>query len=208
MPTATGQDVVDQARILLQDVTSGGVRWPDAEMLYWVNAGQEEIARLKPAASAQTTVVAMVEGTRQSLPAGGFALIDVVRNMGTGGSTPGRAIRRIEKDIMDQQNPSWHTVTGVAEMRHFMYDPQNPLEFLCYPPQPSSGQGQVEMIWADTPTALGTLSATLTLEDIYTNALVNYVMFRALSKDSTYTKEGVDPQSYYTQMVSAIGATI
>ena len=48
MGTITAQSIVDRARHILQDTTSGGTRWLDPELLKWLNDAQREIVLLKP----------------------------------------------------------------------------------------------------------------------------------------------------------------
>ena len=57
------------------------------------DAAQREIVTFKPAANAVIGSVLLTPGsTRHALPAGTVALIDVPRNLGAAGTTPGRAI--------------------------------------------------------------------------------------------------------------------
>lgn len=205
MATTTGQDIVDQARILLQDVTVGGIRWTDPEMLIWVNAGQRSIAQYKPDASIKNESVVLVEGTKQSIPEGGNYLVRITRNMGVDGLVPGSATRVVDMEILDTQNPDWHTDTASSTVKHYVYDERDPTVFYVTPPQPSSAFGYVEMVYSATPNDLTQLSDTLDVLDIYSNPLVDFVMYRALSKDATYTKKGVDAETYNRAFLSALG---
>jgi len=205
MPTTTGQEIVDQARILLQDVTVGGVRWLDSEMLIWVNAGQREVAVYKPDASTINASVILVPGSKQTIPADATRLSRIIRNMGTDGTTPGRAIRIVEQEILDAQNPDWHTDTASASVKHYIYDKSDPKTFYVTPPQPATGLGYVEMSYPAVPADLTALSDTISIDDIYSNALTSYLMFRSLSKDATYTKKGVDADTYYSAFLTSMG---
>tara|TARA_Y100000310_G_scaffold345238_1_gene463009 strand:+ start:8183 stop:8887 length:705 start_codon:yes stop_codon:yes gene_type:complete len=205
MATITAQEVVDQARYLLQDLTTGGVRWLDAEMLIWMNAAQREVALYKPNSSVTNSAVVLVAGTKQSIPAAGVHLIKVTRNMGAGGSTPGNAVRIVDQEVLDAQAPTWHTDTANGVVKHYVFDKRDPTVFYVYPPQPSTPQ-YIEIVYACVPTALDDLDDTLEVPDIFANALMCYVMFRALSKDATYTKNGVDANVYYQQFLGAVGA--
>lgn len=182
MATITGTNIIDRAAIILQDTTH--VRWPDTdELLLWLNDAQREVVLRKPEAYAQNEVVALLAGTKQSIPTAGIALLDIIRNMGTGGATPGRAITRIDREILDEQRPDWHTETASAVTKHFMFDPRDPRHFYVYPAQAAS-PGQVEMVYSSAPTDLSALGDTITLDDIYAGVLLDYVLFRAYSKDA------------------------
>jgi len=205
MATITGTNIVTRASIILQDTT--GVRWPQTdELLLWLNDGQREIVLRKPQAYAQNAVVALVQGTKQSIPDAGIQLLDVIRNMGTGGATPGRAITRIDRQILDEQRPNWHAETASAETKHYMFDPRDPKHFYVYPPQHAT-PGQVEEVYASSPTDLSALASTITLDDIYSGVLLDYLLYRAYSKDADLTPSA--PQravAHYNSFLASLDA--
>ncbi len=183
MGTILASEVINKVQIVLQDTT--GVRWPDStELLGWLNDGQREVLIYKPNAYVKNESVTLVAGTKQSLPASGIQLIDVPRNMGANGSTPGRAIRIVTREILDAQNPDWHTMPAAAVTKHYTYSPFDPKHFYNYPP--ATGSTQVEVIYSAAPEDVGSLSTAITLDDIYQNVLVDYVLYRAYSKDTDY----------------------
>jgi hypothetical protein len=181
MPTIVGSSILDRASIILQDTTN--IRWPSDELLGWLNDGQREIVLRKPDAyTKSSSVVLTASETKQSIPSDGIQLIDIVRNMGTGAS-PGRAITRTERYILDGQRPNWNTETGSATVKHYMFDERNPKTFYVYPPQ-AVAPGYIELVYSAAPADLATSASTLTLDDIYASALLDYVLYRAYSKDA------------------------
>ena len=150
----------------------------------WLNDGQREVLVFKPNANVVNTSIQLASGTKQSLPADGIQLIDVPRNMGSDGATPGKAIRIAMREILDAQSPDWHTETPSATTKHYMYTPLDPKHFYVYPP--SNGAGQVELIYAAVPAKVATIANMISLDDIYSNVLVDYILYRAYSKDSDY----------------------
>lgn len=153
MATITGQEILSRAGVILQDTTS--VKWPIAELLDWLHDAQREIVLRKPDAySKNTSIQLTVSQTKQSIPSDGVMLLDVVRNLGTDGSTPGRAITRTERPILDQQRPDWHTDTPSATVKHYMFNEKDPKTFYVYPPQPGSSPGHVEIIYSAAPDPL------------------------------------------------------
>lgn len=205
MATITGTNIIDRAAIVLQDTT--GVRWPQTdELLLWLNDGQREIVLRKPEAYAQNAVVSLAQGTKQSIPAAGIQLLDVIRNMGTGGATPGRAITRIDREILDEQRPDWHSETVSATTKHYMFDTRDPKHFYVYPPQHAT-PGQVEMIYASSPDDLSALADTITLDDVYAGVLLDYILYRAYSKDADLSPSA--PQravAHYNSFLASLGA--
>lgn len=183
MGTVTGGSIISSAQRILQDLT--GVRWPvETELLGWLNDGQYATVIIKPNAYVLNESVKLVAGTRQSLPVGGIQLVDVICNMGTAGNTPGRAIRLTDRETLDAQVPAWHAATASPTVKHYIYNPLDPKHFYVYPPQPTTGQGYVQMAHAGTPTALASSSDTIALDDIYHGALMDYILYRAFSKDT------------------------
>lgn len=201
MGAITVASLLNRAAIILQDPTN--IRWPQVELLDWVNDGQREIALYKPNAFVKNVAVQLVAGTKQTLPADGVALIDVVRNMGTSGTAAGPAVRVVTREILDSQLANWHSSTANAVVKHYVYTPLDPKTFYVYPPQPPSGQNQVEVAYAANPTDT-TLVSTITLDDVYLTALLAYVLYRAYSKDAEYANNAQAAQGYYAQFQAVL----
>lgn len=182
----TAQQIIDRAQRVLVDETS--IRWPVSELLDWVNAGQVEIVRIAPDAYTHSEVTQLVAGTRQSAPAAAMRLIDVMRNMGSDGTTPGRAIRPVDRTVLDVQQPDWHSSTPNAQVLHYTFDMRDPKNFYVYPPQPDPA-GYVELVYAGTPPLLE-LNDPVAIDAVYENALLDYVLYRAFSKDAEYAADG------------------
>ena len=115
--TVAVDTLVGRAQVILQDTT--GIRWPTTELIYWLNDAQREIVLFKPDAGAATAVIPMAVGTKQDIPAGGNRLLRVIRNMSalTGG-TGKRAVRIVEREILDAQVPNWHDPTVSGDASH------------------------------------------------------------------------------------------
>ena len=126
--TLTGANLLARIKDILQDNTS--VRWPEAELIRFINDAQREIVNYRPESSATTSNVQLVTGTKQTLPSGGLRLIKVTRNMSdaSGGATGKRAIRLVNVDILNTQEPDWNdpSVSGDAAhgtvVKHYIFD--------------------------------------------------------------------------------------
>lgn len=194
MGTVTAKTIIDRATILLQDVTN--VRWPRAELLDWVNEAQQYIVAVKPGANAKVVNQTLALGSYQTLPADGASLIDIPRNVN------GRAVRVITREILDAQLPSWHSDTPSSVVTHYVYDPNVPTAYYVYPP--AGGSAAVQLTYAATPTAITSELTAVGLSDFYTPALVNYVVFRAYSKDTDYTSNANAAAVYYQMFKDAL----
>jgi hypothetical protein len=205
MPTILASAIVDKAEIILQDTTN--VRWAADELLGWLNDGQRDIALIKPDASVKTVAVQLVTGTKQTLGSGttgdAIMLLKVIRNMGTSGTTPGNAIRVVSGEILDAQRPAWHTETAVPTAVHFVYDPNNPKQFYVYPP--NTGTGYVEVMYSATPASVATLASAITVDDVFANALLDYVLYRAYSKDVEYTGNADRAVKHFMAFQASLG---
>lgn len=198
MATLT-QTLINRARTILQDAE--GTRWPDIELLGWINDGQREAILVKPSANARNLSVRLVQGTRQSLPADGVQLIDVVRNMGAAGTDPGKAVRIVLREVLDAQVPDWHSETPASSIKHYVYSVLDPQTFYVYPP--SNGLGYVELVYGALPADV-TIQGSISLGDIYANALLDYVLYRAYSKDSEFSADQNRAAIYQSAFISAL----
>jgi hypothetical protein len=205
------QSVIRRVIDTLQDTTS--VRWPVNELVRYLNDGQREVILNRPDAMVTTTTVTCVAGTKQALPANGAKLIDISRNMAAGSTK--RAVRMINREILDSQVPNWHNLTGNIETMHFMYDPRDPRVFFVYPP--ALVTTQLEVVYAAYPTditepadgaAYTAVTGNIVLPDIYGNLLQDYILYRAYSKDSEYAGNAQRSQNHYTAFLNALGVEV
>lgn len=199
MPTVTAQSITEAAAKTLLD--DSGVRWTPNELFGYVGAGEREICILKPEAYTKRGPVDCVPGTVQSLPTDASGLMEITRNMGADGLTPGGAIRQMDRTVMDSLDPGWHNHTP-GPAKHFIYDDRDPLRFSLYPPQPDPAE-KVEAVYPATPPAIAAMTDPINLPDVYEPALYYFVLFRALSKDSGTANPGKAGQ-YYGMMVQLV----
>ena len=209
MPIAA-QSIIRRVVETLQDTTS--IRWPVAELVRYLNDGQREIIVHRPDAMVTNASQSLAAGTKQSIPTNGTKLIDVIRNTaGTKG-----AIRMCAREILDAQSPGWHNLTGVTDIKHFMFDPRDAKTFYVYPPAAASG-ASVELVYSALPTdvtepAAGAdytaVTGNISAPDIYGNVLQDYILYRAYSKDSQYAGNDARAQARYAVFANALGIEI
>jgi len=208
--TLTGANLISRIQDILQDTTS--IRWPEAELLRYINDAQREVCNLRPESTATTANTALVVGTKQSLPAGGLRLIRVTRNMSSaaGNATGARAVRLVDVDILNTQEPNWHdpTVSGDAAhsttVKHYIFDEDNPRSFYVYPGA-SSTSTFLEIVYSAAPTDLANTSATLHVDDIFANAVIDYVLFRCYMKDAEYAGNSQRAGTHFQLFSSSLG---
>jgi|TARA_R110002072_G_scaffold11468_5_gene51817 hypothetical protein len=203
----TVQSVIDRAQTVLQDTT--GVRWPVvAELVLWINDAQREIALLKPDASSTNTTVTLATGTKQDIPSGGNRLLKVVRNMSAASNGTGkRAVRLVDREVLDAQTPDWHdpTVSGDAAhttvVKHYIYDESNPRNFYVYPGV--AGNAYLEIVYSSNPVTVAQ-NANLSIPDIFANAVMNYVLYMAYMKDAEYAGNAQRASSHFQIFTSSV----
>lgn len=180
----TAATIILRARSQLVD-TASEQRWSDTELLRYLTDAQRTIVAMDASATATLATMRLQAGTRQTLPADGNSVLDVIRNMGTLGTTPGRAIRVVSRDILDSQKPDWHSATQKTEVVNYVFDPADEKAFYVWPP--SNGLGYVQINYSVKPTELTELTDVLEVDDLYVTALTDYVMYRAHQKDSDFS---------------------
>lgn len=181
--TVAASLILDRVRKQLIDERATK-RWSDAELLAWLSDGQRTIVAMSPSLNEVTAAFQLAVGTKQTLVEPAFMLLDVKRNMGETGDTPGRAVTVVTRELMDAFDPNWHASARSSITKHFIYDPKVPKTFYVWPP--STGTGTVEASTANVPAELATTTALIEVPDLYQTALFDYVMFRAHQKDSDY----------------------
>lgn len=212
-------DIISRAQIVVQDTT--GVRWAYAELLGWLNDGQREVAIHKPSATAANVVLHLQAGTLQGIGADGLALLRIVRNLQTPVAMPRiglRAIRIVDRDVLDAQHPDWHDPSVFPYTRivkHFCFDDVDPTSFYVFPG--NDGTGAVEAVISRSPVdvpvvgdpnVLASYRQPITIPDIYANALLDYVLFRAYSKDADYAGNADRSTNHYQLFMGSLLAKV
>jgi len=171
------RSLLNRAAALLNDEEF--VRWKEAELLEWLNDGQKAVAR-GPATDAYVLRddITCVAGTVQDLPGDTVRLIDVVKAVATGS-----AILQADYALVDILAGQWRAAAA-AEAQNFFYDERNPKQVELYPPQ--IGGELIEILYNAMP-ANALVNGSIAIDDAYADALIDYMVYRALSKDTEDT---------------------
>lgn len=203
MPSTKVVDLLNNCSTLLND--AGNVRWSKAELLSYLNEGQRQVVTFRPDASVKNTLLTCAASSKQSLPADGVVLVEVVRNK------DGRAITKIDRSVLDIHDPLWHEAEidddGIV---HYVFDPTDPTRFYLYPKPTTSHQ--IEAIYSVMPDAIPASAATdpaatITISDIYANAILDYALYRAHLKDAEFGSAG-RATIYLQAFAQAVGAKV
>jgi hypothetical protein len=198
--------VLDRAEFQLND--AGFTRWTKPELLLYLSEGQREAARLQPECTAKTASVKLIRGvTRHAMPADSGTLIDITRNMGSDGNTPGYPITVMDKETADRVDPKRHLGNGKDRIKHFSYNPSNSLEFETYPKSSATVDVYIEMIYSQIAPDLTGETDDLTVIDKYNNALTEYVLSRAFGKDAQYAGQDGRASKHFGMFNANLGLT-
>ena len=152
------------------------VRWTQQSLLNYLNDGQREIVVFRPD----------------------------YKNLSPNTSS----ISIIERKILDDQIDDWYASLG-EEVEHYIYNPVDPKTFYVYP-HPAAGSNTIEIIYGSSPANI-TISnftsdtTTITLDDVYANALLDYILYRAYQKDSEYAGDLQKSGSFMQSFQNALG---
>ncbi len=198
MPIRVG-DILTRASITLND--EDFVRWTKAELYGWVNDGACEIVLRRPAARAVTTTFELIAGTFQRVSEGALLLLDITRSVKPDGSA-WRSIRRVDRQLLDDQQPDWHALKQSLMIKHFIYDEATPATFYVYPP--ASPGAKVEAIISEAPPYIAGDNDIVQLDRSYIGPLTSYVMYRCLAKDSEFANAAM-ATAHFQAFTEALG---
>lgn len=205
------RDAIARICVHLQDNAPQFSHWPQRELIDWLNDAATSICKFLPMACSRVDAVKLKTGTLQSIatilqadcipgdgspvtqPVHGVQFLSPRRNMGANGSTPGKAIRVVDRAIKDSQTPDWHTATG-AQVREVVFDAATPKHFYVSPGVPATGAVWVEISYTAAPPKIpnlgtedysesGQSAAVIPVDDEFIDDVVNYVVARANMKD-------------------------
>lgn len=194
-------DLITRASHVLNDA---GVRWIEAEMLRWLSDAQREVVLHKPEASVVSGAVQLAANlSKQAIPAAGHRLIDIIRNMGADGTTPGEAITLVQRETLDAFEPTWHTSTVAASIKNYVFDSRNPKTYYVYP-RPNAAI-YIEAVYSSAPAELANAAASIALDDIYANAILDFALHRAFLKDAGIPNYAQRATLHYSAFAAALG---
>lgn len=183
----------------------------DTELINLYNLTTRQIVKLVPRAYTRLDSMQLLAGNKQTIPAAGSILIDVLRNMGLDGVTAGRSIRPTSVEIMTKYVPSYSTDDANADSS--VWDwwpiPTYPEQFFVYPK--SDGLGYVEVEITKTPEDViydangAWAAAAILLSDLYVDAIINGILYMMYDDDTDIP--GNTPRSglYYSRFLQSLG---
>ena len=199
MATMTVDTILTRCNTLLNDKI--WARWQKQELLDYYNDAVRAIVLRRPDANAKDMTFTCVAGTKQTLPSDALRLIDVVRN------NAGKVIRLVNRSALDDNYPDWHKTATATEADAFTYDDRDPKIFYLYPGVVASTK--IDLVYSLAPVAktLAQVEADVVadLDDIYINPIIDFILYRAYSKDAEYVANSNRSQGHYQAFLQQIG---
>lgn len=195
-------DVLSRVRSILNDADASGYRWTDQEFIDAINDAQGLIAVQRPDCFPVDETLTLVAGSKQAIPAAGYKLLDVIRNV-SDSNAPGRAIRPTDRDTLDAYDPYWHSNSQRSEIKNFLYDERNPTVFWVNPP--ASAGTKIEILYSKRPTTLTSSNQDLSIADSYFEGIILFVLFRAYAKEADFGGNAQLAASYLSLFASMMG---
>ena len=237
--TLTVREALWRAGVLLQDIDPQYTRHPEREMVNWLGDAELAICKFLPLACSRVDAIKLKPGALQSIesvaaadckpgdgstpsqPILGTQLLGVLNNMGAAGTTPGRVVRVVPRQILDDQSPLWQAIEG-PEVRQFAYDPATPLYFFVTPAVPATGSVWVRVAWAAQPARYantgapgselyrydGTSATKLNLRDEFIDDIVNYIVARAYMKNAQYAGNDQKASTFASLFTGSLNAKV
>lgn len=189
--------ILDQVNSQLMD--DGFIRWPKDKLIAYFNDAQRAICLVRPDSYVIKKKLACVEGTEQDLPDDGLRLVDI-RSTAAGG-----VIRNRDREVVSELYPDWYGTTGSLTPEAFIYDEREPKTFFLFP---GAAAGlEINIVYSATPPVRveGDIAAgDADLDSVYSNAIIEYMLYMAHSKDFEYSEQA-KAQMHYTMFSSILG---
>lgn len=182
MPTV--QSIIDRVTFITKDPDH--VRWTLDELVLWINNAISMIADTHPRAASEYRNLRLVEGARQNLrsidPAVRWVrLMELVCNC-DGAAPNGPTIRQVSRPALDFSRRNWRSARLESQVKEYTMDEREPFTFDVYPPVEAGTT--VHALVSITPPPVEDEDSDFPLADGYDIPTVDYVLFRAFSKDA------------------------
>lgn len=205
MAEVTVRHLVNMCVDLLND--DGNDYWQEADLVDFYNRASSAVVNLKPEANAVVKTWKLSSGITQSIPSRGNVILDITRNMGVDGLTPGAGVTKTIKELLSAYAPSWPSETEEDEVRNWAQI--TPKRFVVYPP--NDGTGYIEGVISETPEQVlydedGDWETELvSVGDQYVTSVFYYMMHLANCKDSDFPGDESRARHYYSLALNELG---
>lgn len=195
--TMTVAEITGRVNTLLVDTL--WLRWPKGELCDYYNDAVRAIILARPDAGATQETVACRPGAQQELPPGALRILDVIR------LSDGPALLPVSRETLDSHYPDWHSMTGEPE--RYVYSELTPRWFWLFP-APAQAIN-IDAVLSRIPAAVDTAQVDdgtpVAVDEVYVNPLVDWMLYRALSKDTADVSAMARAMQHYRSFGEQMG---
>ena len=193
MANVTIRHIIDIIAEILQDesTTTTDRGWTEESLVNYYNLVSRRIVSMAPEANPITQSVKLASGSKQSIPSGGIAFLNAIRNMGVSpGSTPGQAITPTLLSLIESFDLNWSTATAAVVIWNVFPSTVDKTVYYTYPP--SDGTGFILIEFSKAPAAIVWVedgdweNALIEVKEQYVNPLISGIFAMAYEKDTDF----------------------
>lgn len=187
----------------------------------FMNEAQSIIAERAPRSAATYRVLTLAAGARQDLrvidsATSWIRLHEIVCNASGAGAPTGKTMRRIDRAAMDNAFASWRGAPNASEADEYSLDERDAFTFDVFPPVTAGAKVYALASVRPEPvcvlntggTALADPAEVITLADGYDIPVVDWVLFRLFSRDSSDAGYAGRAQGHFQAAQAALGVTL
>lgn len=205
MANSTLKEVIDRCKITLQEITSEGTRWANQELVDWAGEFYQVASSVNPAEFSEVIEFTCISGTRQNAPDDVVQILEITRNL-DGTKMP---IVATTKNVLDSTRRGWHGEIESSSQEVFVLDERYPRTFYVWPPATAGSKLEAVAVVTPTKHALAdytTGTAKVKCSDRLVPPMVDYILFRAYSKDADFAGNQQRSDIHYRNCLQALQA--
>lgn len=189
-------DAVAIARGILQDRGAEVLRYSTADLLQYANDALDQMVSMRPELFHAEGRINCVPGTMQSVNFNDARSLVLVRRI-----KDGPAVVQVSRSVLDLFDPSWHEDPPGPAV-NWMAVEGDPVRFLVYPPAPANQI--LEVLFVRNPKEY-TATQDTGLPSVFLDAVSDYIVYRAESRDDEHVNSQRAAQSYATFQAKVMG---
>jgi hypothetical protein len=194
------RDLIDRVLTAVNDPDADS--WSAPELIQYLNEALDALTMMVPGQFSVIETMQLAAGTKQVLPTGGVKFIRVNRAVNTDDSI-GAATREVSLRALEQHYPDWHAATA-GLVREWAQDPAEPTTFWVNPPQDVAAPAKAEVEYVKRPEYVD-VGEALPTDPMYDAAIIEFILYRAYSKDADYAGQDGRAQGHYTKFKEMAG---
>ncbi len=184
------------------------VTWSEADHIANLNSAMKQIVIVRPDAYSIVESLLLTPGeSKHSLSTGSIRLLDVIRNMGSDGSTPGRAIRVIDRASNDLFNRDWHKASKAKTViREVVYNDKYPRILYTDPPAHGTTAVYIEVAISKSPPGIADADVdTIPIPDVFEQPIRQYMLHLAFAVETESQSSMAKSRAYLQDFYNSLG---